>query len=314
MKNTTRRKFIGNSAVALVAACCGGGSARGAVLANPSASLGYTLYGMKTIPVQEALDHCARIGYGNVELPLLPGYPTQPDKLTPALRREIRRQVEDLGLTISALTYNMSLTTPDAGQAKHRDGIKLVAEIARDLSPNRPPPIQTSIGGKAEEWEALRKAMAARVRAWVETAGKAGGSLVITPHVGHAVNSPDRLLWLYRQAERPELRLTFDRSHFELEGYSLAQSVPPLAPHTGFVHLKDTKGTPAAYDSFLPGEVYPDYPQYLRMLAEAGYHGPLVVEVSGRISSKPGYDPVAVAQKCYAAMSDALEKSGRPRG
>ena len=155
--------------------------------------------------------------------------------------------------------------------------------------------------------------MAGRLRAWVETAGASGGSLVITPHVGHAVNSPDRLLWLYRQAEHPILGLTFDRSHFELEGYSLAQSVPPLAAHTKFVHLKDTKGTPAAYDSFLPGEVYTDYPQYLRMLADGGYQGPLVVEVSGRISGKPGYDPVAVAQKCYVAMSDALEKSGHPR-
>ncbi len=313
MSKLTRREFILTTSAGLTAL---GGSVPVRAAAAPGAAgrLGYTLYGMKTVPVLEALAHCARIGYGNVELPLLPGYPTQPDRLTPALRREIRRQVADLGLTISALTYNMSLTTPDAGQAKHRDGIKLVAEIARDLAPDRPPPIQTSIGGKAEEWELLRETMAARLRAWVETVGKAGGALVITPHVGHAVNSPDRLLWLYRQAARPELGLTFDRSHFELEGYSLAQSLPPLAPHTRFVHLKDTQGTPAGYDSFLPGEVYPDYPQYLRMLAEAGYRGPLVVEVSGRISGKPGYDPIAVAQKCYAAMSDALEKSGRPRG
>jgi sugar phosphate isomerase/epimerase len=312
MKNTTRREFL--KSVALVAAAASGGSsARGASAPNRSARLGYTLYGMKTVPVHEALTHCARIGYRNVELPLLSGYPTQPDKLTPALRREIRRQSEGLGLTISALTYNMSLTTPDASQARYRDGIKLVSEIARDLAPDRPPPIQTSIGGKAEEWESLREAMAGRLRAWVEAAGAAGGSLVITPHVGHAVNSPERLLWLYRQAEHPVLGLTFDRSHFELEGYSLAQSVPPLAPHTKFVHLKDTQGTPAAYNSFLPGEVYPDYPQYLRMLADGGYRGPLVVEVSGRISGKPGYDPVAVAEKCYTAVAEALEKSERQR-
>jgi inosose dehydratase len=110
MKNTTRREFIQTTAAALAVACSGRW-ARGASASNQAASLGYTLYGMKTIPVQEALTHCARIGYRNVELPLLPGYPTQPDKLTPALRREIRRQTEDLGLSISALTYNMSLTT-----------------------------------------------------------------------------------------------------------------------------------------------------------------------------------------------------------
>lgn len=311
MKRTTRREFIQTTAAALAVACSGR-SAHGAAASNRAASLGYTLYGMKTVPVHEALTHCARIGYRNVELPLLSGYPTQPDRLSPAMRGEIRRQAEGLGLTISALTYNMSLTAPDASQARYRDGIKLVSEIARDLAPDRPPPIQTSIGGKAEEWEALRESMAVRLRAWVATAGAAGGSLVITPHVGHAVNSPDRLLWLYRQAEHPVLGLTFDRSHFELEGYSLAQSVPQLAPHTRFVHLKDTKGTPAAYDSFLPGEVYLDYPHYLRLLADGGYRGPLVVEVSGRISGKPGYDPVAVAQQCYAAMSEALEKSGRP--
>lgn len=49
------------------------------------------------------------------------------------------------------------------------------------------------------------------------------------------------------------------------------------------------------------------------MLADGGYRGPLVVEVSGRISGKPGYDPVAVAEKCYTAMAEALEKAERQR-
>jgi hypothetical protein len=34
------------------------------------------------------------------------------------------------------------------------------------------------------------------------------------------------------------------------------------------------------------------------------------VEVSGQIFNKPGYEPIAAAKKCYAALSGALAKAG----
>jgi hypothetical protein len=35
----------------------------------------------------------------------------------------------------------------------------------------------------------------------------------------------------------------------------------------------------------------------------------VVVEVSGQIFNKPGYEPVAAAKKCYTVLADAKAKA-----
>ena len=52
-----------------------------------------------------------------------------------------------------------------------------------------------------------------------------------------------------------------------------------------------------------------DYAEYVKRLSAAQYAGPVVVEVSGMISNKPGFDPVAAATKSYANLANAF---GRP--
>lgn len=270
-------------------------------------SLGFSLYGMKSLAIDRALAECARIGYRNVELSLIAGFPTDPATLTPALRATVRRQVEAAGLAVSSLLVNLSLAADDKGHAALLDVLRSSARFAAEINAKHSPIIQTVLGGKPAEWEARKTTMAARLREWNAIAREHNVTVAIKAHVGSAVNDPERLLWLFRKASGSHLAIAYDYSHFALAGLSLEESLRPLAPHIKFVHVKDARWDGKDVRFLLPGEGTTDFAAYFRLLRQYGYHGPLVVEVSSQIFSRPRYDPVAAAEKSYAVLTQALK-------
>jgi sugar phosphate isomerase/epimerase len=274
-------------------------------------SLGYSLYGMKTLSISDALKACARIGYKNLEVTVDPGFPAEPKILSSETRRTLREQAKELGITFSAMMLNIQLGSPEPKHKQNIEAIKATVELAKALSPNVPPPVEVILsGGNPSLWETQKDLLAAHLREWVDAAAKAGGTMVVGAHANMTVNTADRLLWLYRQANRPELGLYYNHIHFELEGMPLVESLRLLGPYVKFVHLQDATGTPANRNYQLPGDGKTDFPVYFQMLDRLGYHGPVVVEVSGAIWKKPEYDPIKTAETCYRAMSSALEKAG----
>jgi inosose dehydratase len=273
-------------------------------------SLGFSLYGMKTLPLNEALKACAEIGYANVELALNPGFPSEPKVFTTAARAEAKQQLAALKLDLPCLMVNLSLTADDKAHATNLQSINDAAQLARDMNAAQPPIIETVLGGKPATWEQQKTGMAERLHSWAETAEKAQTTIAIKAHVGSAVNSPERLLWLLEQVKSPAVQVAYDYSHFELQGIDMEESMKLLLPRTKFIHVKDSTGEPAKFQFLLPGEGRTDYVKYFTALKQHGYHGPVVVEVSGQIFSKPGYEPIAAAKKCYAVLSGALAKVG----
>jgi len=276
---------------------------RPAVAAAPAVSLGFSLYGMKSMPLAEALKTCAGIGYRNVELALMPGFPAEPKALSAGDRKALRASLAENRLAVSALMDNLSLAADDAAHTANLDRIRAAAGLARDLAPESPPVLETVLGGKPAEWDALRDRMAARVRDWAKAAADSAITVCLKPHVGSAVNSPERLLWLHRQAASPAVKLCYDFSHFAVQGMDLAATLEALLPETRFIHVKDVEGTPEKVKFLLPGEGRIDYAQYAALLRKHAWSGPVVVEVSAMISKQPGYDPVDAARKCFAALA-----------
>lgn len=272
-------------------------------------SLGFSLYGMKTLPIDQALATCAEIGYRNVELATNPGFPTEPKLLSATDRKNIAAQLEKHRLNLSAMMLNMSLPVNDATHAQNLENIKTVAQLAHDLSPAHPPLIETVLGGKSAEWEQIKEKMAEHLRSWAEAATQSQIVIAIKGHVSSAVDTPERLLWLVQQAHSPAIQVDFDYSHFQLAGFSLEDSLKPLLPYTKFIHVKDSVQEGKKFHFVLPGEGNTDYVAYFKLLQAQRYSGPVVVEVSAQVFNKPGYDPIAAARQSYAALSAALQKA-----
>lgn len=276
------------------------------VAAEPKLELGFSLYGMKALPLADALRACAEIGYQHVELPLNPGFPTELAALTDEKRRELRELLAKHRLRASALMLNLSLAATDAQHADNVTRITAAGKLALELDTARPPIIETVLGGKPAEWEMLKEKMAERLRGWAQAAAEAKTAVALKAHVGSAVNSPERLLWLLEQVKSPALAVGYDYSHFELAGLKLDETLRALLPQSRFIHVKDTKGDSAKFEFLLPGQGHTDYAAYFTLLRERGYRGPIVVEVSAQVFNKPGYDPVQAARESYAALAPKL--------
>lgn len=302
----SRRSFLAVAAGALVLPRGVVGDA-GRAAGRPS--LGFSQYGMKTLPLAVALKTCAEVGYSHVELSLNAGYVTEPAAFLPEQRVAAAAQLKELKLGLPCLMVLMSLTADDKA---HAAGLALIAEasrVGRDLVPDRPLLLETVLGGSPAKWEEQKAGMVDRLKDWAAAAEKAKTAIALKAHVGSAVNSPERLLWLLEQVKSPALHVAYDYSHFELQGIDMEESMKLLLPRTRFIHVKDSQGMAGKFQFLLPGEGRTDYVKYFSLLKQHGYNGPVCVEVSGQVFSKPGYEPIAAAKKCHAVLSAALDKA-----
>jgi inosose dehydratase len=265
--------------------------------------LAFSLYGMKRLKPVESLRACAEIGYGGVELALMPGWPTEPKVLSNNDRRELRDRLQALRLGLAALMEDVHLTAEGSQHRANLDRLKAAAELGHELSPAAPPVIETVLGGKPDQWPGIRQRMADRLADWAKVAEAAKITIALKPHVAGAVHTPEAALWLIEQAKGPRIRLTYDYSHYALRSIALADSLKALAPHAAFIHVKDARGEAAKFQFLLPGEGDTDYARYAALLKEARYTGYVCVEVSGQIHNRPGYDAVAAARKSYDRLA-----------
>ena len=238
-------------------------------------------------------------------------WPGDSAKLSADARGDLRRKLAEHRLRLTALMENL----PALGdEAANLDRLKRAAALARELkSGENVPLIETILGGKAGEFETVKDRLAERLRGWADVVAKAEVKLAIKAHVSNATQRPEQLIWLLDQAASPWLVAAYDYSHFQLQELKLAETVTALLPRAGFIHVKDTEHAIGKRGFLLPGEGSIDYAEYFALLAESEYRGDVVVEVSGQVSSKPGYDPVAAARKCYNHLAPAMKEAGIQR-
>jgi sugar phosphate isomerase/epimerase len=274
---------------------------------RPAVSLGFSLYGMKGVPLADAVRTCAKIGYDGVEVCLIPGW-WDAGALSTQRRGEVRSALQSTGLVLLALMEQIYVLDRDMPKQTGLDRIRKAAEIGHALSIEKPK-IETVLGGKPADWESSKHAMVERLGLWANEAQSNQAILCIKAHVGGAVDTPDKLLWLYRQVNRPALKLTYDYSHFQLMGLPLERTLRAVVPYSAFIHVKDAEGDAEHPRFLLAGDGTVDYAAYFRLLKAAGYSGPVVAEVSAQLQHLASYNPFQAAQRCYACLSQALESA-----
>src|SRR5882724_5023991 len=180
----TRRDFLGKMTVAAAAAVIPARAAKG----KGTIGLGLGNYGLKMYPTDEAIKLIAKLGYDSVELCLMPGWPTEPVKVSPEERRKIRAVVGGLGLPMPCMLE----TIPILGDHKaNLERIRRDAQFGHDVNANAGgvmPSVQTHLGGLTKEWDEKKNLVLDRLGGW----GKVGKEMnTVVSFKGHNLNLND---------------------------------------------------------------------------------------------------------------------------
>jgi sugar phosphate isomerase/epimerase len=270
---------------------------------------------MQTTPIDDAVRHCADLGFDGLELTVIPGWPTDAATLDAFERQCIRSLYDDAGIELCGISGNVplllaSMADADANEARFRTYLDLAAELQQ---PGERLIVTTTTGGVPADWESRKNEVIDRVGRLAEYADRNGVMIGIEPHVGAALHRPEDVVWLVEQIGSPGLTIHFDISHFNVQGIPMEASVAMLAPLSLHTHVKDERGIAPDHAFLIPGEGEMDYPRYLTLMRDAGYDGHIVVEISLMVQARPDYDALAAATQSYDVLSRAFETAGIER-
>jgi len=274
--------------------------------------LGFSAWAMPQMPIDEQVRLVASHGYQGIELTCLPGCATDIDVLDQAERRRIRQLIRSASLALPSIAGHAPILEPDsAALAANFDRIRAELDLAVDLAGPEGPPCVVLMGyGRSTTYEEERELIADRFYDLAEDAAKRGVTVALEFHVGQAIDRPERAIWLLERVNHPSFRLNHDVSHFDVMGYSIADSVRPFAGRIAHTHVKDQRGRYPDHAFLTPGDGDYDYVTYLREMAEAGYQGFITVEISVLVQRSPGYDPARAAAQSHQVLTRAFIEAG----
>jgi sugar phosphate isomerase/epimerase len=275
----------------------------------------YSTWSMQKPSVDDMLKNLAEIGFDSVELTVIPGWSVELDTLDQDERKRIRRLLDHYGLALPAIAGHRSLLASDpAEHAENWRRLTGAIDLCVDWAGSAgPPSLDTTAGGHNREWDECKDLLVERLTKLCDYAATRGVTIGIEPHVSDVLETPERALELLDLIRRPNLKVTFDISHFNVQGIPIEQSVSLMAPVACFTHVKDESGRVPDFQFLIPGEGEFDYVRYLRAMHQAGWTGDIGVEISLMVQRRPNYDPWAAARQSYDVLSRAFEEAGVPR-
>jgi L-ribulose-5-phosphate 3-epimerase len=239
-----------------------------------------------TYSFDEALAGIAGAGYKGVELSAVPGWTEHVD-----LDRDpedVRKQLDGYGLTAVSLSGHSDLTTREG--LEH--GLKAVDWAGRYGLPV----MNTAVGGhqSADENES---AFLANIGELADAAEQAGVVIALEIH-GDIMASSDVTLPLIEKVGRDSVKVNYDTANVEYYSGDLAtDDLPKITGELAHVHLKDTTGGKGNWDFPAIGDGHVDFARVIEVLRDAGYTGPLSVEIEFDGQAWPPLDEVNAAMK-----------------
>jgi sugar phosphate isomerase/epimerase len=265
--------------------------------------LAFSAWAMREWPLERQIALVQRAGYVGICLVSGAGLPFD---ATRADARRVRALLDSAGLALTAIASHVNLLEPGADLDRIRRALDFGAAF------DHPPPVITMGYGTPNDYETTRDGLRDRFGELAHYAAQQGGVVALEPHVGQAMDTPDKVVWLMQSVDSPNFRLNLDNSHFEVMGFVLDEYLPKLVPFAVHTDLKDQRGRSPAHEFLVPGEGDFSYARYLRTMHALGYAGFVTVEISVMVQRRPGYDPADVAARSFATLTRAAADAGVP--
>ena len=277
--------------------------------------LGYSTWGMPNVPVDTAISHIANLGFDGIELTIIQRFSTELSTLDAAERKRIDALLKQHNLALPAIAAHSNLMDVDPDSHKRnmwrlKGGVDLAIELAQG---DELPAVNTTPGGKPDEWDTKKDFLSERLGALVDYAASRGVTIAMEPHIGAIIDTPDKVLELLEIINSPYLKVNFDISHFDIVGMSTEETVSALAAVSAHTHVKDQRGIAPDFEFLIPGEGTFDYVGYLKAMQTHGYDGFITAEVSFMVQARKTYDPLAAATMSYETLSKAFLDAGIER-
>jgi sugar phosphate isomerase/epimerase len=223
-------------------------------------------YDLKT-----AFEQIARAGYDGIELSAIDG---MSEHLVLDRWREIAPEIKRL-----AADYNLALLAmeqPSQDPAKMETAFQAAAEIGVPI-------INCGPGGKTGDEESLQQSIDSLGRL-ATIAERYGVTLCVKAHVGAAIYNTPTTLRLMEAITSPAFGIDMDPSHIHRAGENPVEAIAAVVSRVKHVHIRDCKGlqqSPGKPEDQANGRGDIDLVGYIRVLHEAGYNGPLDLEIIG---------------------------------
>jgi len=182
--------------------------------------LAFSAWAMREWPVERQIGLVQAAGYVGICLVSGAEFPFDALRADSAERHRVRALLDGSGLALTAIAGHANLLESDPVQrTTNVDRVRATLDLAADLgSPQGPPPVITMGFGTPERYLADREALAERFGELAQDAVHTGGVVALEPHVGQAIDLPEKVDWLMRAVNSPRFRLNLDNSHFEVMG------------------------------------------------------------------------------------------------
>ena len=277
--------------------------------------LGYSTWGMPTVPLDVSIPHLAALGFDGIELTIIQRFTTELSTLNSTERKRIAALLEHHNLALPAIAAHSNLMDVDVESHKRnmwrlKGGVDLAIDLAQG---DNIAAVNTTTGGKPGEWDTKKDFLCERVGELVDYAASKGVIIAMEPHIGAIIDTPAKVLELLEIIDSPYLKVNFDISHFDIVGMSTEETVSALAPVSVHTHVKDQRGISPDFEFLIPGEGEFDYIHYLKAMQEHGYDGFITAEVSFMVQARKDYDPLAAADLTYETLSKAFDDAGIAR-
>ena len=270
-------------------------------------------YGMQSLGVEEAIALVVAAGFEGMELSVMPDWNSAPARLSPERRRTLRRLLADNGLALNSLMEDLHPSAVDAEHQQVLNRLKQAAELGRELSPEKPPLIQTVLGSGT--WLEKRELFRDRIGDWMRLAESLKTVVAVKPHRRGAMSQPAEAAWLFEQLGKSDwLGMVYDYSHYAFRDLSIAETVKSAFPYTVHITVKDAARKEDQVEFTLPGAAGTiDHGEILSTFYRLGYRHDVCCEVSSQVWRAKDYNAATATRSCYDYMQRVFEKSQIPR-